>query len=397
MPTATSSLFPNSDANQLSPVRSQENAPRIQSQTSPITPLSVIDSNVARSSQAPLHPYGNPRRPSSDLKSDFIRSKRNQSSYNQTFATEVTRPQSHINFSSLTDLRDLKTESLWKRRLDEVRNRVQHRRAYLIDLQDKLEEYSKTNTLVVDEESSNKRIKILENKVDNLMIKFNEAMNIKRMYEGLILSLKQQRTTYDKKIVAMERLGGEKERDVQAASEIYHQAIQKKHLISQKFKDYECRRDETQAQREKYLVSRKQIENEIEFMQRKELRKIVSYEAGLGTEGANRRNSRAKKFSLAPRLVEHETEEASDQIDYNFLEEFFQKVFEITGAKDGGLISQRDHPEVHQPRGKETNPRGTEGPERQSTRSAGGTEDSVAGGDQGLADAAYWQRAGDRR
>lgn len=209
-----------------------------------------------------------------------------------------------------------------------------------MDLQDKLEEYSKTNTLVVDEEASNKRIKILENKVDNLMIKFNEAMNIKRMYEGLILSLKQQRTTYDKKIVAMERMGAEKERDVQEASEVYHQAVQKKHLISQKFKDYECRRDEAQAQREKYLVSRKQIENEIEFMQRKELRKIMSQEGGVGVDVGNRRNSRLKKFSLAPRLTEQAVEETGDQIDYNFLEEFFQKVFEITGAKDGGVTSQ---------------------------------------------------------
>lgn len=270
------------------------------------------------------------------------------------------------------------------------------RRAYLIDLQDKLEEYSKTNTLIVDEEASNKRIKILENKVDNLMIKFNEAMNIKRMYEGLILTLKQQRTTYDKKIVAMERLAAEKEEEVEAAGELHQRAVLKKQAISQKYKDYECRRDEVQAQREKYLVNRKLIETELEAMQRKELRKIRTIEEQLGVEGGFGGTGKGRRVSVAVRQEDMSPEDMNESVDYNFLEEFFQRVFEITGAKDGGVTSQRDHPEVHEQGGEAADTGGAEGEQRPEAGGAGGGEADAPGGHPEAEDAAGRRRAGNR-
>lgn len=336
------------------------------------------------------------RNPSSDLKPKLLLQKRGQSSFKSGLPADLLRPVSKIG-PELT--RDTHTETLWKKRLDDVRSRVLQRRAYLIDLQDKLEEYSKTNTLIVDEEASNKRIKILENKVDNLMIKFNEAMNIKRMYEGLILTLKQQRTTYDKKIVAMERLAGEKEVEVQAAAEVYQKAVLKKQGVSQKYKDYECRRDEVQAQREKYLVSRKAIETELEAMQRKELRKLRTIEDPNGIEGVgggNGAGAKVKQMSMAVRPGEVPAEDSNESVDYNFLEEFFQRVFEITGAKDGGVKSERNHPEIHQS-GRKTGHFGGakrgEFPEVGRTRRG---QAGTAGGHKETADAAGGGRAGDR-
>ena len=232
--------------------------------------------------------------------------------------------------------KDDKTEAIWKKKLDDTKNRVLNRRTYLIDLQDKLEEYSKTNTLIVDEEASNKRIKILENKVDNLMIKFNEAMNIKRMYEGLITNLKQQKTTYDKKIMKMEQEGIEKELEVKATAEIYQNSVQKKQAISQKYKDYESRRDEVQTLRDKYLMNRKNIEFERENVQKGELKRGKSIDGSTKTEKENMRLSKMNRTSKAGRMnLDNINEETTELIDYNFLEEFFQRIFEITGAKDG--------------------------------------------------------------
>ena len=238
--------------------------------------------------------------------------------------------------SSKTELphsKDLRTEVIWKRKLDEVRSKVANRQAYLLDLQDKLEEYSKTNTLVVDEEASNKRIKILENKVDNLMIKFNEAMNIKRMYEGLILSLRHQRTTYDKQISKMEQAAEAEETEVQLAASAYQKALLAKQACSQKYKDYEARRDEVHNLREKYLLNRKVTD--LESVQRKEIKKTEEKIKAEGKKYSLFRTSGFKKNDS-----DEEVNEDPETIDYNFLDEFFQRIFEISGAKDGEIISQ---------------------------------------------------------
>lgn len=284
------------------------------------------------------------RNPSSDANRLTLLQRRTRSSFKPNVTSEFVRTVSKMEINQNDQTM---TENVWKKRLDEVKERVLKRRAYLVDLQDKLEEYSKTNTLIVDEEAANKRIKILENKVDNLMIKFNEAMNIKRMYQGLVLTLKHQRTTYDRKIVAMERLTDEKEAEVKAAAEVYQKAVIRKQAISQKYKDYECRRDEVQAQREKYLLNRKLVDQEIESLQRKEMKMMRNIDDQSG-EGGN--NGRGKRVSMAPRLCDVPVEEGEEQVDYNFLDEFFQKAYDITGARDGKLKSERNHSETDQQR-----------------------------------------------
>ena len=240
--------------------------------------------------------------------------------------SEILRPISKIQLDS----EDNKLEIQLKKNLDNVKNRVLKRRNYLMDLQDKLEEYSKTNTLIVDEEASTKRIKILENKVDNLMIKFNEAMNIKRMYEGLILSLKQQRTTYDKKLVRMERESADKEQEMIRAFDQYQKQVNKKQHLSQKYKEYENRRDEVQSQREKYLMTQKNNDLENEQLRKQALsNKRKTTQMNNETEASNIIHNHEP-------LSDHENE----SIDYDFLEEFFQRIFEISGAKDGFLKSE---------------------------------------------------------
>ena len=50
-----------------------------------------------------------------------------------------------------------------------------------------------------------KRIKLLENKLDKAMIKYNEAMSIKRTYEQILMRLKEERAGYDNQIAAIQK------------------------------------------------------------------------------------------------------------------------------------------------------------------------------------------------
>ena len=50
-----------------------------------------------------------------------------------------------------------------------------------------------------------KRIKLLENKLDKAMIKYNEAMSIRRTYEQILTRLKEERAGYDNQIAAIQK------------------------------------------------------------------------------------------------------------------------------------------------------------------------------------------------
>jgi hypothetical protein len=76
----------------------------------------------------------------------------------------------------------------WKKKLDDMKDKVRRRRKYLLSLQDKLNEVSDTKNKDFDENPQTKEIRILENKLDKIMIKFNEAQSIKKTYEQVSLT-----------------------------------------------------------------------------------------------------------------------------------------------------------------------------------------------------------------
>ena len=58
-----------------------------------------------------------------------------------------------------------------------------------------------------------RRIKLLENKLDKAMIKYNEAMSIRRTYEQILNRLKEERAGYDNQISAIQKSLKSKEHD----------------------------------------------------------------------------------------------------------------------------------------------------------------------------------------
>lgn len=67
-----------------------------------------------------------------------------------------------------------------------------------------MDEFTTSINSVSEEEKSTKQVKILENKVDNLIIKLNEAVNMKRIFEDQVSKFKKQRAFYDKKLAVFD-------------------------------------------------------------------------------------------------------------------------------------------------------------------------------------------------
>ena len=70
---------------------------------------------------------------------------------------------------------DIKDDKYWKRKLDETGHETKKIKDQLVQLQDKLNEVSDTKFGVPEETPLMRQIRILENRLDKVMIKYNEA------------------------------------------------------------------------------------------------------------------------------------------------------------------------------------------------------------------------------
>lgn len=92
-----------------------------------------------------------------------------------------------------------------KRKLDEQKALTQKKRKELLALQDRLNEISneKQSDLILDDNPYMRKIRMLENRLDKAMIKYNEAQSIKRTYELIVKRLKEERVGYDNQLSAI--------------------------------------------------------------------------------------------------------------------------------------------------------------------------------------------------
>lgn len=88
--------------------------------------------------------------------------------------------------------------AVWKRKYDEMRNKTASKRDHLKSLQDKQRELSKEQVDInSDDHPQMRTIRVMENRLDKAMIKYNEAMSIKNTYELIVKRLKEERIGYD--------------------------------------------------------------------------------------------------------------------------------------------------------------------------------------------------------
>jgi len=123
----------------------------------------------------------------------------------------------------------------------------------LVILQDKLREVSDDkfggsswvinaaliDNLAVDESPLMRTIRILENRLDKVMIKYNEAQSIRKTYEQIVKRLKEERVGYDNQLAAIERSLKGKEHDFEELLLLKHDATHAKELAQAELRKYE--------------------------------------------------------------------------------------------------------------------------------------------------------------
>jgi len=224
----------------------------------------------------------------------------------------------------------------WRQKHNDIINLSNARRFHLLNLQDKLNEYAQSTACIPDDENSNKEIKILENKVDNLMIKFNEAVSVRNLFEEQVQKYKADRLHYDKQIIQFDAQLKAKEVEYQKFSEELIKAQKSKQELQNKYREYEARREEASRSREVFLNDIKRKEEAAVEAKRLDMRRMKSNEVTkaeknvglnlLGSKGSDLNSSDDPYLKMIKEIESMESE--------------IEKVKSITGAKDSKLISQ---------------------------------------------------------
>ncbi len=129
-------------------------------------------------------------------KEDFQKSILKFNIYNQALqsAGGISSTSTSIDSGNKTE-KDL---LVWRRKLDDAKNKTIAKKDQLLGLQDKQRELNKEQLDVNNDDNPQMRtIRMLENRLDKAMIKYNEAMSIKKTYELIVKRLKDERVGYD--------------------------------------------------------------------------------------------------------------------------------------------------------------------------------------------------------
>ncbi|PFH31257.1 hypothetical protein BESB_031310 [Besnoitia besnoiti] len=115
--------------------------------------------------------------------------------------------------------------------LDQMRNHNVRQRRTLASLQDKLRELEITAERPNTEASPElRRIRVIENRLDQAMIKLNEAQSIRSTYEQIVKRLKDERLGLDQHLAQLEKNLKEKENEYEELLALSHDATHAREL-----------------------------------------------------------------------------------------------------------------------------------------------------------------------
>ena len=187
-----------------------------------------------------------------------------------------------------------------------------------------------------DDNPTTRRIRMLENRLDKAMIKYNEAQSIKKTYEQIVKRLREERVGFDNQLAAVERTLAAKEHDYQELILLSNDA---QHAES-------VAKNELERVRNTYQAAKKARENDIRVRT-----EIVKNRQEVTQKMQDR--EKKKKQIIAERAEELDQElaekaakakqemEALQSANVNVYEDAFRKIKDATGVADVNEVIQK--------------------------------------------------------
>mmetsp|Transcript_55754 Transcript_55754/g.129850 ORF Transcript_55754/g.129850 Transcript_55754/m.129850 type:complete len:533 (-) Transcript_55754:122-1720(-) len=229
-----------------------------------------------------------------------------------------------------------------QRKVDALKAENLKRRLTLDQLDVKLAELSTGAKLHSSEASPEMRqIRVLENRLDKAMIKYNEAQSIRKTYEAIVKRLKEERIGFDNQLAAIERTLKAKERDYEELLLLSHDAYHAKEMAQAELHRFEQGVMEERNQRDKEVQEKKAlVEQRVQMNKRLEQReKMLNAQQEADKQGERQLKETAYTSDLNVGISnDYAHEERQKLQDY---EEAINAIKEATGVSDPNEVIQK--------------------------------------------------------
>jgi len=240
---------------------------------------------------------------------------------------------------------ELKTDEVMKAQrefdaLNAANNRVRNK---VHQLDNKFSELSTDAAGLSTSEASSqmRQIRVLENRLDKAMIKYNEAQSIRKTYEQIVKRLKDEGTGFDNQLAGIERTLKAKERDYEELLLLSHDAYHAKEMAQAELHRFEQGVMEERNQRDKEVTEKKiLVQQRVEMNQRLEQReRMLKKQQDLERAGDKQKGDLSTSADMTSNALSEMAQEEQQKIsDYT---EAFNKIKDSTGVSDVNEVIQK--------------------------------------------------------
>jgi DNA repair exonuclease SbcCD ATPase subunit len=233
---------------------------------------------------------------------------------------------------------------------DDLRHRVQSQSALLEELKDEVKDLElEAKKPSLEDTPETRKIRMLENRLDKAMIKYNEAQSIRKTYEQIVKRLKEERIGFDNQLAAIERALSAKQHDYEELQLLSADATHAREMLAQELERARGQYEDEKRAREKELREKQQyVKIRLEMMANPRAggkHRASTFGDGNSANGdLNTDEEKQLRATLAMTAMQHgavseEKKEHRSKID--IFESAFRKIKEATGVSDVNEVIQK--------------------------------------------------------
>uniref|UniRef100_A0A7S1PI32 ODAD1 central coiled coil region domain-containing protein n=1 Tax=Percolomonas cosmopolitus TaxID=63605 RepID=A0A7S1PI32_9EUKA len=230
---------------------------------------------------------------------------------------------------------------------DDLKHQVKVCLKQIKQKQDKLKDIRReSKPILTDDSPLTRQIRVLENRLDKAMIKYNEAQSIRKTYEAILKRLKSERIGFDNQLQAIERTLKAKEHDYQELRNMFHEANYLKELAKSELLEANQEFEEMKRQKEKELQEKKnyvqaRIEMTAKLTKREANRRKIELEAKGHLDVDSEKKLKTASFAQIFQGATNDSKIAQEHEKLSKLESTWRKIKEVTGVNDANEVIQK--------------------------------------------------------
>eukprot|EP01059_Diplonema_ambulator_P037543 TRINITY_DN9980_c0_g1_i2.p1 TRINITY_DN9980_c0_g1~~TRINITY_DN9980_c0_g1_i2.p1 ORF type:complete len:420 (+),score=138.64 TRINITY_DN9980_c0_g1_i2:29-1261(+) len=219
-----------------------------------------------------------------------------------------------------------------RRQLDDLKAKCDAMKKECTRLEESLTHLHAEAQPVYKEESAiDRKIRMLENRLDKSMIKYNEAISIRRTYEQIVRRLKDERVGFDNQLAAIERTLKAKDHDYQELLNMSHDAAHARDIARAELAQFKAAYEEEKRQKDKELDDRKRLVqrrlDQTQRLERSEKQRRTEEELAAKKEAEEREKERGLRATSDIKTAEEREREEEYEMH-------FKKIKEATGVTE---------------------------------------------------------------